>query len=121
MRVCLTLLRRFAQSGSVVVEGLETHEVPLPFAAAGAEADRVEALLGHLLSGVPGYSWRSTDGVIVVPRAANKQLERTVMRRHVRAASASFHFAPTARWIAQRAAAELRRLGGSCRPLRDLQ
>jgi hypothetical protein len=39
----------------------------------------------------------------------NKQLERTVMRRHVRAASAPFHYAHAARWTAQRAAAQLRR------------
>ncbi len=47
------------------------------------------------------------------PRGAqmphNKQLQRTVIRRHMRAASASFHYALAARWIAQRAAAELRR------------
>jgi hypothetical protein len=40
---------------------------------------------------------------------SNKQLQRTVIRRHVRAASASFHYALAARWTAQRAAAELRR------------
>jgi hypothetical protein len=34
----------------------------------------------------------------------NKQLERTVIRRRVRAASASFHYAHATRWIAQRAA-----------------
>jgi hypothetical protein len=39
----------------------------------------------------------------------NKQLERTVIRRHVRAASAPFHYALAARWTAQRAAAQLRR------------
>ena len=39
----------------------------------------------------------------------NKQLQRTVIRRRGRAASASFHFAHAARWLAQRAAAELRR------------
>src|SRR5262245_7581784 len=39
----------------------------------------------------------------------NKQLQRTVTRRRVRAASAPFHYALAARWIAQRAAAELRR------------
>ena len=39
----------------------------------------------------------------------NKQLERTVIRRRVRAASASFHYAHAARWTAQRAAAQLRR------------
>jgi hypothetical protein len=44
------------------------------------------------------------------PRAvpANKQLERTVIRRRVRAASALFHYALAARWTAQRAAAQLR-------------
>jgi hypothetical protein len=41
--------------------------------------------------------------------AHNKQLERTVTRRHVRAASAPFHYALAARWTAQRAAAQLRR------------
>jgi hypothetical protein len=39
----------------------------------------------------------------------NKQLQRTVIRRHVRAASASFHYALAARVTRQRAAAELRR------------
>ena len=39
----------------------------------------------------------------------NKQFELTVIRRHVRAASASLHYAVAARWSAQRAAAELRR------------
>jgi hypothetical protein len=45
--------------------------------------------------------------------AYNKQLERTVIRRHVRAASAAFHFAHAARWTAQRAAAQLRRYAPS--------
>jgi hypothetical protein len=40
---------------------------------------------------------------------SNKQLQRTVIRRHVRAASAPFHYALTARSIGQRAAAELQR------------
>ena len=39
----------------------------------------------------------------------NKQLERTVVRRHVRAACASFHCAHAARWTRGRAAAQLRR------------
>ena len=39
----------------------------------------------------------------------NKQLERTVVRQRVRAACAPFHYAHAARWIAQRAAAQLRR------------
>jgi hypothetical protein len=39
----------------------------------------------------------------------NKQLERTVIRRRVRAASAPFHYAHAARWTARRAAAQLRR------------
>ena len=39
----------------------------------------------------------------------NKQLERTVIRRHVRAASAPLHSALAARWTARRAAAQLRR------------
>jgi hypothetical protein len=41
--------------------------------------------------------------------AYSKQLERTVIRRGMRAASAPFHHALTAHWIAQRAAAQLRR------------
>jgi hypothetical protein len=41
--------------------------------------------------------------------APNKQLERTVIRRHGRAACASFHCAHAARWKRDRAAAELRR------------
>jgi hypothetical protein len=39
----------------------------------------------------------------------NKQFEPTVIRRHVRAASAPFHYALAARWTARRAAAQLRR------------
>jgi hypothetical protein len=39
----------------------------------------------------------------------NKQFEPTVIRRHMRAASAPFHYALAARWTAQRAAAQLRR------------
>jgi hypothetical protein len=42
-------------------------------------------------------------------QAPNKQLQRTVIRQRGRAASASFHCAQAARWLAQRAAAELRR------------
>ena len=38
----------------------------------------------------------------------NKQLQRTVIRRDVRAASAPFHYALAARFTRQRAAAELR-------------
>jgi hypothetical protein len=41
--------------------------------------------------------------------AANKQLERTVIRRRVRAACASFHYAHAARWTRGHAAAQLRR------------
>jgi len=33
----------------------------------------------------------------------NKQFEPTVTRRHVRAASAAFHYALAARWTTQRA------------------
>ena len=40
---------------------------------------------------------------------ANKQLERTVIRRRMRAASAPFDYVLAARWTAQRAAAQLRR------------
>jgi hypothetical protein len=40
---------------------------------------------------------------------ANKQLQRTVTRRHVRGACASFHYALAPRWIRGHAAAELRR------------
>jgi hypothetical protein len=39
----------------------------------------------------------------------NKQLQRTVKRHRGDAANAPFHYALTARSIAQRAAAELRR------------
>jgi hypothetical protein len=45
----------------------------------------------------------------VDPVPPNKQLERTVIRRRVRAACASFHCAHAPRWTAQHAAAELRR------------
>ena len=39
----------------------------------------------------------------------NKQLERTAIRRHVRAACAAFHCAHAARWTRGHAAAQLRR------------
>jgi hypothetical protein len=39
----------------------------------------------------------------------NKQLQPTVIRRHMRGTSASLHYALAPRWRAQRAAAELRR------------
>ena len=39
----------------------------------------------------------------------NKQLQRTVIRRRGRAARAPFHYARASRWLAHRAAAELRR------------
>jgi hypothetical protein len=39
----------------------------------------------------------------------NKQLERAVTPRQERAAGAPLHYAPTARWTAQRAVAQLRR------------
>jgi hypothetical protein len=39
----------------------------------------------------------------------NKQLQRTVIRRRGRGASAPFHYAFAPRWTGQRAAAELRR------------
>jgi hypothetical protein len=42
-------------------------------------------------------------------RPPNTQLERTVIRRRVRAASAAFHYALAARRTAQRAAPQLRR------------
>jgi hypothetical protein len=41
--------------------------------------------------------------------SSNKLLERTVIRLHMRAASAPFHYALTARFTQQRAAAQLRR------------
>jgi len=50
---------------------------------------------------------RAHLGMLCQP--ANKQFERTVIRRHVRAASAPFHYAHAARWTVQRAAAQLRR------------
>jgi hypothetical protein len=40
---------------------------------------------------------------------ANKQLQRTVIPQHVRAASAAFHYALAPRVTRRRAAAELRR------------
>jgi hypothetical protein len=47
--------------------------------------------------------------------APNKQLERTVIRRRVRAASAPFHYALAARWTARCAAAQLRRYASAMR------
>jgi hypothetical protein len=42
-------------------------------------------------------------------QSPNKQLERTVIRRRGRAASAPFHYAHAAHWTRGRAAAQLRR------------
>jgi hypothetical protein len=47
--------------------------------------------------------------MLVVEVSPNKQLQRTVTRRRGDGASAPLHYAPTARWTALRAAAELRR------------
>jgi hypothetical protein len=46
-------------------------------------------------------------------QSLNKQLQRTVIGQHGRAASASFHCALAARFARQRAAAELRRCATS--------
>jgi hypothetical protein len=62
--------------------------------------------------GGPGFRTvvQSNCGRLELTRvSSNKQLERTVIRRHVRAASASLHSAHAARYTAQRAAAQLRR------------
>jgi hypothetical protein len=47
------------------------------------------------------------SSIVVAPY--NKQLERTVIRRHVRAACAPFHYAHAPRSIHRRAAVQLRR------------
>jgi hypothetical protein len=49
------------------------------------------------------------DSVRALCQPPNKQLERTVIRRHVRAARAPFHYARASRWTVRRAAAQLRR------------
>jgi hypothetical protein len=49
------------------------------------------------------------NGLVVSHVSANKQLERTVIRRHGRAACAAFHCAHAARWTVGHAAAQLRR------------
>jgi hypothetical protein len=49
---------------------------------------------------------------------SNKQFEPTVIRRHMRAASAPFHYAHAARWTRGRAAAQLRRY--AARAMRSL-
>jgi hypothetical protein len=66
--------------------------------------------------------------MLLVLESPNKQLQRTVTRRCGRAASASLHFAHAARFMQQRAAAQLRRyakqragevhrIGRFCRPV----
>ncbi len=56
---------------------------------------------------------RRVHGPHLIPMSARgrtyKQLERTVMHRRGRAASAQLHYALAARWTARRAAAQLRR------------
>jgi hypothetical protein len=49
------------------------------------------------------------DSVRALCQPPNKQLERTVIRRHVRVASAPFHYALAPRFTRQRAAAQLQR------------
>jgi hypothetical protein len=51
----------------------------------------------------------SESGPVSSAAPHNKQLQRTVIPQHVRAASASLHYALAARITRQRAAAELRR------------
>jgi hypothetical protein len=52
-------------------------------------------------------SLKTLERCIAMP--PNKQLQRTGTRHRGRGASASFHCALAPRWLAQRAAAELRR------------
>ena len=47
--------------------------------------------------------------MLALSQAPNKQLQRTVIGRHGRAARAPFHYARASRFTRQRAAAELRR------------
>jgi hypothetical protein len=56
---------------------------------------------------VTGFVW--AEGEMPYRQPHNKQLQRTVIPNRWRGASAPFHCAPAARWIARRAAAELRR------------
>jgi len=56
-----------------------------------------------------GWRARIRRGGLTLRQPPNKQLERTVIRRRVRAACASFHCAHAARWTRDRAAAQLRR------------
>jgi hypothetical protein len=59
-------------------------------------------IIGHILN-----SSVENRSSLALRQPANKQLQRTVIRRRRRAASASFHYAHAARWLGQRAAAEL--------------
>jgi len=71
-------------------------------------------------SGIPVWearkTWRSwrISSEESASQSDNKQLERTVVRNRVRAVGAPFHYAPTARWTALRAAAQLRRYAARC-------
>ncbi len=49
------------------------------------------------------------EEILASSAAPNKQLQRTVQTASRRTACASFHYAHAARWLGQRAAAELRR------------
>ena len=71
----------------------------------------------HAVCGGFGIRRLEAGSVMLCQPPPNKQLQRTVTRRRGRAASASFHYALAARWIAQRAAAELRRYATLMRPL----
>jgi hypothetical protein len=67
---------------------------------------RTSATEGKCMQAVSAFQMALLESACQPP---NKQLERTVIRRCVRAASAPFHYALAARWTAQRAAAQLRR------------
>jgi hypothetical protein len=63
-------------------------------------------------SSFAGFTFDKTqylEALSVLRSDAYKQLQRTVIRHRRRGASASFHCALAPRWLAQRAAAELRR------------
>ena len=84
---------------------IPSSSIVVPSATALPELPEQNSADGAFMTGIMNKR-RLVDNA---SQAANKQLERTVIGRHVRAACASFHCAHAARWTRGHAAAQLRR------------
>ena len=125
---CVLRRRRSARSS----RGLPQHSsLSAPWRAngllwnSGAASSRCRRREGVLCGGrVLGPWWflgvRGVQMYYVASGPYNKQLERTVIRRRVRAACASLHYAHAARWTRGHAAAQLRRYTPVIRCVRNV-